>query len=169
MNTGIQRSGATPPGAWTNTTMGALRKTTRKKDMPAIMAAHGVPYVATLNPAFPEDFLAKAQKAAGMRGTRYLHVLADCPTGWKHDPSLMAEVGRLATQSLVWPLFEVENGVWRLTRKPGKPVPVKDYISVQGRFSHLKAEDIAAIQADVDARWNALLARVQPSTSAPQK
>ncbi|MFA5860607.1 MAG: thiamine pyrophosphate-dependent enzyme [Candidatus Thermoplasmatota archaeon] len=169
MNTGIQRSGATPPGAWTNTTMGALRKTTRKKDMPAIMAAHGVPYVATLNPAFPEDFLAKAQKAAGMRGTRYLHVLADCPTGWKHDPSLMAEVGRLATQSLVWPLFEVENGVWRLTRKPGKPVPVKDYISVQGRFSHLKAEDIAAIQADVDARWNALLARVQPSASAPQK
>ncbi|MBI4392947.1 MAG: pyruvate synthase subunit beta [Euryarchaeota archaeon] len=168
MNTGIQRSGATPPGAWTNTTVGQLQKTTMKKDMPAIMAAHGIPYVATLNPSFPEDFVAKAQKAARIRGMRYLHILADCPTGWKHDPSLMVKVGRLATQSNVWPLYEVEDGRWRLTRVPQKPVPVPEYLREQGRFSDLSPEAVASIQAAVDMKWEELKRRAAAVREVPR-
>lgn len=159
MNTGIQRSGSTPIGAWTTTTPERLTKGTQKKDMPAIMAAHGIPYVATLNPSFPEDFVAKAQKAKAIKGTRYLHILADCPTGWRHDPARMVEVGRLATTSRVWPLYEVENGVTRLSRMPHKPVPVKDYLSAQGRFDGLTPDQIADYQKHIDARWDALVAR----------
>ncbi len=164
MNTGIQRSGATPPGAWTNTSPGRLGKVTAKKDLPTILAAHGVPYVATLNPSFPEDFVAKAQKASKIRGLRYLHILSDCPTGWKHDPALMVEVGALATKSRVWPLFEVEGGAWRLSRMPFKPVPVADYLRSQDRFAQLSADDQAAFQARVDERWSELQARCVSST-----
>jgi pyruvate/2-oxoacid:ferredoxin oxidoreductase beta subunit len=154
MNTGIQRSGATPPGTWTTTTPRGLDKKTPKKDMPAIMVAHRIPYVATLNPSFAEDFVAKVKKAVSIHGgTRYLHILADCPTGWKHDPSQMVEVGRLATWSRAWPLYEVENGKYRITWEPSKVVPVTDYMKVQGRFSGLTPENIDGIQKSVDERW----------------
>jgi pyruvate/2-oxoacid:ferredoxin oxidoreductase beta subunit len=154
MNTGIQRSGATPEGAWTTTTPKGLEKKTPKKDMPGIMVAHKIPYVATLNPSFAEDFVAKVKKAVSIKtGTRYLHILADCPTGWKHDPSQMVEVGRLATYSRAWPLYEVENGKYKITFEPGKVVPVGDYLKVQGRFSGFTPEAVADIQKDVDERW----------------
>jgi pyruvate/2-oxoacid:ferredoxin oxidoreductase beta subunit len=162
MNTGIQRSGSTPPGVWTTTTPGGLAKTTSKKDMPGIMAAHEVPYVATLNPSFPEDFVAKVQKATKEKGLRYLHILADCPTGWKHDPSLMVRVGRLATQTNLWPLYEVEHGAWRITWEPGRPAPVEDYLKLQGRFQQMGPQDVARVQREVDERWRALKGRAQP-------
>lgn len=165
MNTGVQRSGATPPGAWTNTTQGSLRKLTPKKDMAAIMAAHQIPYVATLNPSFPEDFVAKARRAAEVRGTRYLHILADCPTGWKHDPARMVEVGRLATQSRIWPLYEVDGGAWRVSRGQRTSVPVAQFVRAQGRFSDLTDDDVAALQRRVDAGWQALLAKAQEAPS----
>lgn len=165
MNTGIQRSGSTPPGTWTNTTQGSLRKTTAKKDVPAILAAHGIPYVATANPAFPEDFVAKAQKAARLKGTRYLQVLADCPTGWKHDPSQGIAVGRLATLANVWPLYEIENGELRLTKVPQTPARVESYVRAQGRFHDLAPADVAAFQDAVDAKWRDLRARSRQSVT----
>lgn len=161
MNTGIQRSGSTPQGAWTTNTAGKLEKTTNKKDMPSIMAAHGIPYVATVNPSYPEDFVAKIAKAGRIKGTRYIHALADCPTGWRHDPSKMVEVGRLATMSNVWPLYEVENGVWRITKAPQKPIPVAKYLEAQGRFAGMPAEAREEMQRRVDARYAALLARTR--------
>ncbi len=163
MNTGVQRSGATPPGTWTTTTPRGLEKSTPKKDMPGIMVAHKVPYVATLNPSFPEDFVAKVKKAASLPGLRYLHVLADCPTGWKHDPALMVEVGRLATMSHFFPLYEVENGRYRMTWEPGQPAPVAKYLKGQGRYSQLTDADIVKVQSDVDARWAALKKLTTPA------
>jgi pyruvate/2-oxoacid:ferredoxin oxidoreductase beta subunit len=166
MNTGIQRSGATPEGAWTTTTPKGLEKKTPKKDMPSIMVAHRIPYVATLNPAFAEDFVAKVKKAVSIKsGTRYLHILADCPTGWKHDPSQMVEVGRLATMSRAWPLYEVENGKYRITWEPGRPVPVADYVKLQGRFSNYTPADIESIQKSVDERWLNLKTLATPTAS----
>lgn len=163
MNTGIQRSGATPPGTWTTTTPPGLAKTTPKKDMPGIMVAHQIPYVATLNPSFPEDFVAKVKKAASIPGTRYLHVLADCPTGWKHDPALMVEVGRLATMTRMWPLYEVVNGKYRMTWEPAQPLPVSRYLNLQGRYSQLSNEDKERIQTATDERWLALKSLVSPA------
>ncbi len=168
MNTGIQRSGATPPGAWTTTTPGPLRTTTkRKKDLPLILAAHGVPYVATANPSFPEDLVRKAKKAASIPGTRYLHILSVCPTGWKHDPAQAIEVGRLATNSNVWPLYEIEDGVLRFTREPGKPVPVADYLKSQGRFSAMGPAEVAAAQKAVQEQWARLQGRKAPAAADP--
>jgi pyruvate/2-oxoacid:ferredoxin oxidoreductase beta subunit len=124
-----------------------------------ILDAHRIPYVATANPSFPEDFVAKAKKAASLKGTRYLHILADCPTGWKHDPSQMVEVGRLATMSHLFPLYEIEEGRLRITWAPSNPVPVEKYLRAQGRFKDLTAEQIEEIQAEVKARWDGLKAR----------
>ena len=165
MNTGIQRSGLTPPAAWTTTTPKGLEKRTGKKDMPEIMAAHGISYVATANPSFPEDLVAKAKKAREMKGTRYLHILADCPTGWKHDPAKMVDVGRLATTSLIWPLYEIENGVFRITWAPASPHPVEKYLRSQGRFRQMSPADIEEIQRRVDARWKTLKARESPAAA----
>lgn len=169
MNTGIQRSGSTPEYSWTTTTPRGLEKRTSKKDMPMILDAHRIPYVATANPSFPEDFVAKAKKAASLKGTRYLHILADCPTGWKHDPSQMVEVGRLATMSHLFPLYEIEEGRLRITWAPSNPVPVEKYLRAQGRFKDLTAEQIEEIQAEVKARWDGLKAREAREKKAVEK
>ncbi|MDE1819430.1 MAG: pyruvate synthase subunit beta [Euryarchaeota archaeon] len=166
MNTGIQRSGSTLPGTWTTTTPAGVGKTTPKKDMPAIMAAHAIPYVATLNPSFPEDFVAKVKKAASMHGLRYLHVLADCPTGWKHDPSLMVKVGRLATTSHLWPLYEVVEGAYRVTWEPSNPTPLEEYLKLQGRFAGMSPAEVASLKKMVEERWKALKARTTTGTLA---
>ena len=166
MNTGIQRSGSTPPGARTTTTPGTLRKEQPKKDMFAIMAAHGIPYAATANPSYPLDLLEKVRKAARPGGLRYLHILADCPTGWRHEPSAMVEVGKLATTSRVFPLLEVEAGVWRITKRVTRPTPVAEYLRAQGRFSDLDEDAHQAMQEAVDARWSWLEARVRESAPA---
>jgi pyruvate ferredoxin oxidoreductase beta subunit len=153
MNTGIQRSGTTPKFAWTTTTpVGKVGrgKLEWKKDMVSIMAAHGIPYAATACISFPDDFLAKARKAASIKGPTYLHVLCPCPTGWRFDSSKTVEIGRLAVLTGMWMLYEIENGKKRLTFKPEKRLPVSEYIKTQGRFRHLTEVEVAEIQKFVD-------------------
>jgi pyruvate ferredoxin oxidoreductase beta subunit len=156
-NTGMQRSGATPYGAWTTTTPSGKRE--RKKDMPLIMAAHKIPYVATACTSYPLDFVSKLRKAKQIQGTKYIHLLAPCPTGWRYDTSKTIEIGRLAVQSGMWVLYEIENGKFnlnppsdRMTEK-SKRKPVKEYFALQGRFRTLREQDIEKIEKWVDEDW----------------
>ncbi|MEM3090154.1 MAG: thiamine pyrophosphate-dependent enzyme, partial [Candidatus Bathyarchaeia archaeon] len=156
-NTGLQRSGATPYGAWTTTT--PTGKKERKKNMPLIMAAHRIPYVATSCPSYPVDFVSKLKKAREIKGTKYIHVLAPCPTGWRYDPSKTIEIGRLAVQTGIWALYEIENGDFRLNSPSDRLIdkskrkPVKEYLAMQDRFRHLTEADIEKIQRWVDEDW----------------
>jgi pyruvate/2-oxoacid:ferredoxin oxidoreductase beta subunit len=163
MNTGIQRSSATPLGAWTTTTPGAHPEARPKKDILAILAAHRIPYAASATPAYPEDLLAKVRRAKATKGTRFLHLLAPCPPGWKTADDETIELARMAVRARIFPLLEIENGeTWRITvDSPGDPIG--PYLAKQGRFRHLKNEDIGAIQAQVDSRWKALQRRVAGS------
>ena len=165
MNTGIQRSSATPFGAWTTTTPGDHWKVHPKKDILAILAAHRIPYAASATVAYPEDLIAKVRKAQAVRGTRFLHLLAPCPPGWKSEDDATIALGRMAVRSRIFPLVEIENGErWTLTFDP-PPEPVDGYLRRQGRFRHLTAEGIAAIQQQVDARWASLQRRVEASAT----
>lgn len=160
MNTGVQRSGATPLGARTTTTPiaeASRGKGEWKKDVMGIVAAHEPVYAATVNVAFPEDFVKKVQKAATLRGPRFFHALAPCPPGWGYSSEKTIEIGRLATDTNVFPLYEIEGGRYRITRKLGRAKPVGDYLKAQGRFNHLTEAEVAAIQAGVDANWKRLL------------
>jgi len=161
MNTGVQRSSATPWGAWTTTTPASHPQSRPKKDMLAIMAAHRIPYAATASVAYPDDLLAKAKRAKEARGTRFLHILSPCPPGWKTSDEESIALARMAVQSRVFPLVEVENGErWRFTvDHPGEPVA--PYLKKQGRFRHLTDAQIAGVQASVDQRWEALKRRVE--------
>jgi len=161
MNTGVQKSGATPEGAWTTTTPSAAPRSGQKKDISRIMAAHGIPYVATLaagSVPMLRDFRAKVERAAEVRGFRFLHVLGACPPGWRYPTAQSTEISRLAVESRYFPLFECDAGEWRITYRPKHPVPVRDFLETQGRFAHLTDERIETIQAHVDARWEALAA-----------
>ena len=157
-NTGMQRSGLTPYGAWTTTTPSGKRE--RKKDMPMIMVAHKIPYVATACTSFPLDFVNKVRKAKDIQGTKYIHLLAPCPTGWRCDTSKTIEMGRLAVQTGLFILFEVENGKFKLSSPSDRLVdkskrkPVTDYFSGQGRFRGLTGEDLARIEKWVDEDWD---------------
>lgn len=158
MNTGIQRSSATPVGAWTTTTPVKHYKKERKKDIIGIMAAHGVPYIATASVAYPEDMVKKFKKAREIKGTRFIHVLAPCPAGWKSRPEDSIKLARLAVQTGYFPLFEIENGEkWTLNLKVKERKPIAEYLKLQGRFRHLKEEEIAMIQKEVDERWAKIL------------
>ncbi len=162
MNTGIQRSSLTPYGAWTTTTWTGKKE--HKKNLPLILIDHGVPYVATASIGYPLDFINKLRKAAGIKGFKYIHLHSPCPVGWRFDPSLTSYVAKLAVQTGIWPLFEYENGVLRIS-PPSKPYmdkkkrkPLKEYLMIQGRFKHLGDEDIEAIEAYVDLVWQHLRA-----------
>lgn len=162
MNTGIQRSGSTPFGASTTTSPAGSHskgQTTWKKNMPEICAAHRIPYVATACPSFPFDLSEKVKKAVAVEGPAYLHILSVCPTGWRSPTELAIQMGRMAVQSGVFPLYEVENGVWKLSMDFEKRVPVVDYFKGQGRFRHLTEDDVKNIQARVDKEWNNLKKR----------
>ena len=159
MNTGIQRSGATPFGAWTTTTpVGKARRgeDRPKKDIPAIMIAHGAPYVATASVAYPLDFVKKVKKAAAIRGPTYVHVHAPCVPGWRIDSSKSIEVARLAVLTGAWILYEHEGGKTTVTFKPAKRRPVAEYLKLQGRFRHLTEEEINEIQKMVDEQCRRL-------------
>jgi len=160
MNTGVQRSGATPYGAWTTTTLGG--KPERKKDIMAIVLAHDVPYAATVSVAFPEDFVRKVQRARDVRGPRFFHVLTPCPPGWRYPSERTVELARLAVDTKVFPLYEVDGGTWKISRMPPKGRSVREYLDAQGRFRHLTDEDVVRIQEDVDTRWEDLVARATP-------
>ena len=156
MNTGVQRSSATPFGTRTTTTPGQGWKKSCKKNMVEILAAHRIPYAATTSIAFPEDMIQKFEKARQMKGgTRFLHVFATCPTGWRIPSEMSVKIARLAVQSNVFPLYEVENGVeYKLNYKGDRTVT--DYLKVQGRFKHLTDDDFKQIQDMVDEDWELL-------------
>ena len=164
MNTGIQRSSATPWGAWTTTTPAEEPEASPKKDMVSILAAHGIPYIATASVAYPVDLVEKVEKARTIRGTRFIHILAPCPPGWKTQNDETIDLARQAVQTRVFPLFEIENGRdWRLTVDHAGD-PVGPYIRRQARFKHLTDEQLELIQKDVDDRWQRLQLRVEHGT-----
>ncbi|RLB38022.1 MAG: pyruvate synthase subunit beta [Deltaproteobacteria bacterium] len=159
MNTGIQRSSATPVGAWTTTTPAGSLKQEPKKDMEGIMLAHGIPYIATASVAYPDDLVRKFKKAKGIKGTRFIHVLSPCPPGWRIDSAKSIQVTRMATQSGIFPLYEVENGVTTITVRPAKKIPVSEYLLAQGRFRQMDNAMIDRVQETTEKRWKRLLER----------
>jgi len=153
MNTGIQRSSSTPYGAWTTTAPVGKRsigQMTWKKNMPEIAVAHRIPYVATACPSYPFDLIDKVKRGVETEGPAYLHVFSVCPTGWRCAPNITIEIGRLAVETGVFPLFEVVNGEYRLTLDFPKLKPVREYLKKQGRFRHLTEKDIERIQARIE-------------------
>jgi len=167
MNTGIQRSSATPAGAWTTTTAIGTQSSGKReyeKDICLCVAAHRIPYVAQASPSHPKDLITKAQKAFNTKGPAYLNILSPCPPGWRYDDTGQGiKLAQLAVETGYWPLYEVEDGIWRLTYKPDSKRPATDWLKPQGRFSHLFREEnqsvLAAFQQEVDKRWEELLAR----------
>ncbi len=157
MNTGTQRSSATPWLAWTTTTPVQQPKENPKKDIMAIMADHHIPYAATATIAYPEDFIQKMEKARRIKGTRFIHLLSPCPPGWKMSSELAVRISRLAVRSRVFPLYEIENGRSYTLQEESHVVPVKEYLKLQGRFSHLTDREIDRIQERVDDEWQYLL------------
>jgi len=160
MNTGIQRSSSTPYGAGTTTSppgKKSIGQQTWKKNMPAIAAAHNIPYVATGSPAYYIDLMNKVKKASLVEGPAYLHLFSPCPTGWRCAVEDSIQTARLVVQTKIFPLYEVIDGRWRLSRKIKKPKPVSEYLKMQRRFSHLTEEDIALIQERVDRDYDRLL------------
>jgi len=162
MNTGIQRSSSTPYGAATTTSPAGKVKpgqVTWKKNMPEIAAAHNIPYVATASPSYPFDLIKKVEKAAQIEGPAYIHILSVCPTGWRLPPEKAIWIGRLAVETGVFPLYEVEKGKYRITIEVPKLRPVEEYLKPQGRFRHLTPELIDEIQKRVIDEYNKLKAK----------
>jgi pyruvate ferredoxin oxidoreductase beta subunit len=170
MNTGTQRSGLTPQGARTTTTWSGKRE--NPKDMPRIMEAHGIPYVASTSAVYPDDVFDKVAKARGLRGLRYVHMNTPCPAGWGFDPKDTVRLGKLAVQTGLVVLYEIEGGVFRLTgrsralAKSQARTPVAEFVAVQSRFRGMDAEAVAALQAWVDERWSGYCARHAQTTEA---
>ncbi|MBI2787064.1 MAG: 3-methyl-2-oxobutanoate dehydrogenase subunit beta [Elusimicrobia bacterium] len=151
MNTGVQRSGGTPSGAWTMSTPGGSSRP--KKDLDAIMLAHHIPYFATATPAYAEDMVRKFAKARTVKGFRFIHILSPCPPGWKTDPMDSTKLSRLAVQTGLFRLYEVEEGVMKLNMNVANRKPVAEYLKAQGRFKNMPPDEMSAIQARVDAFW----------------
>ncbi len=169
MNTGIQRSSATPYGASTTTAPAgkkSIGQVTWKKNMPAIAAAHNIPYVATASPSYPFDLLDKVAKGAAINGPAYIHILSVCPLGWRSAPELAIELGRLAVQTGVFPLYEIEDGRYKLSVKTPRLKPVQDYLKLQGRFRHLTDDLISEIQQRVTKEYAQLTAKVDASSAS---
>ncbi|MCD6470273.1 pyruvate ferredoxin oxidoreductase [Candidatus Bathyarchaeota archaeon] len=160
MNTGIQRSGATPHGAATTTSPAGRRipgKPEFKKDFIGICAAHGIEYAATASPAYWNDYITKVRKGLEVEGPAVIHVFTPCPTGMRFDPSKSIEVARLAVQTRYWPVYEVEKGKYKLNIKVPRPKPLVEFLKLQGRFRHLFQpefqHEIEALQRWVDENW----------------
>jgi len=174
MNTGIQRSSATPFGASTTTSPAgkvSIGQVTWKKNMPAIVAAHGIPYVATACPSYPFDLMDKVAKGAATNGPAYVHIFSVCPTGWRSPPELGIRIGRLAVETGIFPLYEIENGKYKLTFDFPKLKPVTEYLGIQGRFRHLSPENVAKIQDRVNMEYADLKEKCNACGSyrAPEK
>jgi pyruvate ferredoxin oxidoreductase beta subunit len=157
MNTGVQRSGTTPQGVITTTTpiRGKLQK---KKEVPAIIAAHGIDYIATASAAYPLDLYDKIKKAKTISGPKYIHVHCPCPSGWGFDPRYTVKIGKLAVETGLYDIYEIEHGKFQLTgpsRKleNGKRKPVSEYFKTQSRFKALSAEKIQEFQKSIDEKW----------------
>ena len=165
MNTGVQRSGSTPLGASTTTTPGG--KLRKKKDMPRILEAHGIPYVATASAGYPMDLYEKLQKAKTIKGTKYIHVHSPCPPGWGFEPRYMIKVSKLAVQTGYWPLYEVIDGKMELSRNSRKYLdedkrkPVEEYLNAQKRFQHVSEEQVEQYRQYVKSLWRHISQRLQ--------
>jgi pyruvate/2-oxoacid:ferredoxin oxidoreductase beta subunit len=162
MNTGIQRSSATPKYVWTSTTPGKyLWKEQPKKMFAEIIAGHRIPYFATCSIGYPDDMVRKFKKAKEMKGFRCFHIFAPCPTGWRMEERYSIKVARLAVEANVFPLYEVEDGVrWKINVMPRK-IPITEYFKLQGRFRHLTPEQIKEMQEAVDKEWEILLKKAK--------
>ena len=156
MNTGIQRSSATPMGAWTTTTPVGSLKEEPKKDLEKIMLGHSIPYIATASVAFPDDLIKKFKKIRSIRGTKFIHLLSPCPPGWRIDSSKSIQVTRMATEAKIFPIYEIVEGKYNINVYPEKNLPVKDYLASQGRFSQMDEEIIATVQKRADKTWEEL-------------
>jgi pyruvate ferredoxin oxidoreductase beta subunit len=163
MNTGVQRSGATPKGAHTTTApAGKVNqgKKQNKKDLTQIMVAHSIPYVAQSYVGNWNDFITKVQKALAVDGPSFINILTPCRLGWNYKPEDTMEIARLAFATCVWPSYEVENGVYKISVKPKEKKPVAEFLKVQGRFKHLlrseNAHILEEIQREVDENWDIL-------------
>jgi len=157
-NTGIQRSGATPYGAWTTTTWKGKRE--HQKELAEIVMAHHIPYVATATIAYPTDLYEKMKKAKEMEGPRYIEILAPCPPGWRFDMSKTVEMSRLAVETGAWVLYEMINGKMEFTGYSKRLLagkerkPVEEWLRMQGRFRHLTDDDMKEIKRGIDAKWD---------------
>ena len=163
MNTGIQRSSATPYGASTTTSPAgkvSIGQVTWKKNMPAIAAAHDIPYVATASPSYPFDLMKKVAKGVATKGPAYIHILSVCPTGWRSATELTVRIGSLAVETGIFPLYEIEDGKYKLNVDLPERKPVTDYLKLQGRFRHLSEETIKHIQHRVDKEYDRLMEKV---------
>lgn len=157
MNTGIQASSATPECAWTITTPSG--RTARKKNIMEIMAAHRIPYAATASIGYPQDLMDKVQKAKSIQGTKFLHVLTPCATGWRMAENLTVKSAMLSVETRLFPLYEVFDGrKYAITYEP-QGFPVDEYLQMQGRYRHLSQEQIAHMQAEVNEEWENLKKR----------
>jgi pyruvate ferredoxin oxidoreductase beta subunit len=156
-NTGFQRSGSSPFGSQTTTT--PTGKKEHKKNVPMIMAAHGIPYVATACIAYPMDFVNKLRKAKTFVGTKYLQILTPCPPGWRYSTEKTVEMGRLAVQTGIWALYEIEQGKFKLNPPSSSLVdkskrkPIEDYVKAQGRFSQLSPTGVEELKRWIDETW----------------
>jgi len=162
MNTGIQRSSSTPFGASTTTSPAgkiSIGQTTWKKNLPAIAVAHNIPYVATACHSYPFDLINKVNKAVEVKGPSYIHILSVCPTGWRLPSDLTIRAGRLAVETGIFPLYEVENDRYTLNLDFPQLRPVEDYFKLQGRFRHLSKETISQIQERVAVEYAKLKER----------
>ncbi len=157
MNTGVQRSGTTPAGVLTTTTP-ITGKQQNKKDIPSIIAAHNIDYVATASAAYPLDLYDKIVKAKAIPGPKYIHVHTPCPAGWGFSTRYTVKIGRMAVESGLFDLYEIEKGAFKLTGPSEKLLgkkrkPVAEYFKTQSRFKALSAEKIEEIQKQIDAKW----------------
>lgn len=172
MNTGVQRSGATPKGADTTTAPVGKKKEGKeqsRKDLTEIMVAHKIPYAAQTVVGNWRDLTSKVEKALSMEGPKFINVFQPCRLGWAYKPELTCEIGRLAVETCAWPLYEVVNGVYKISRPKAKK-PISEWLSMQGRFRHLSRPENKAlldqIQADTDKNWEALLRKEIPAAPA---
>lgn len=166
MNTGIQRSGATPFGAATSTTPAGTKipgKMQQRKRLTDIVAAHSIPYLAQSTPYHYMDFMNKVEKALAADGPSFINVLAPCHRGWRSEMADAMEIARIAVDTCFWPLFEVVDGEYKMTYKPKEKLPLVEWLKLQGRFKHLfkpeNAEMLETSQKMVDKEWNDLLKR----------
>ncbi|MHB9004164.1 MAG: thiamine pyrophosphate-dependent enzyme [Coriobacteriia bacterium] len=166
MNTGIQRSSATPFGAWATTAeVGKVQqgKTQRRKDLTSIIADHNIPYAAQASVSHWRDLTTKAEKAFAVEGPAFLNILSPCPRGWRTQSGASIQLAKAGVQTGYWPLFEVEDGVWRQTVKVPERKPLEDFLKPQGRFKHLFApgneELLQKVKDEVDRYWDYILAR----------
>jgi len=166
MNTGVQRSSSTPRGMHTTTSPAGTAipgKQQNRKDLTEIMVAHNLPYIAQAEPAHWEDLATKVEKALDVDGPTFINLYAPCQLGWGYTPENTMPLLRLAVETCFWPIYEVVNGVYKINLKPKEKKPIAEFLKPQARFRHLFAPKnehiIAELQAEVDGRWEKLLAK----------